>query len=171
MSKKGKSVEKETRRLMEGVADLVKRKGDGYKFKSKSKKKIKMVKKMCPHWIVRKGKEVPTVVADPEHPGYWRCAICKTRFRVQPEPLGEYYDVADRFLEQLNQLQFWSVKLGGNKEDTQMFLKLRALVPRYRKVAKQIHKRVNQREAWENNRQRSDLLSQFNMYSGFNYNP
>ena len=68
MAKKSKKVEKETRRLMEGIADIVKRKGDRYKFKSKNKKLIKKVKKTCPHWIMRKGKECATVIQDPEHP-------------------------------------------------------------------------------------------------------
>ena len=42
MSKKYK-VEKETRRLMESMADLVRKKGSGYKFKSKGKKAIKKI--------------------------------------------------------------------------------------------------------------------------------
>ena len=75
MAKKSKKVEKETRRLMEGIADLVKKKGDRYKFKSKNKKVIKKVKRTCVHWIYRKGKEVPTVIQDPERPGYWKCTI------------------------------------------------------------------------------------------------
>lgn len=169
MSKKNKKVEKETRRLMESVADLVKRKGNGYKFKHKSKKKIRQVKRICPHWIIRKGENCPTVIADPDRPGYWKCKICKTSFKVKPDPLNEYYEVADRFLEQVNQLQFWSVSMGGDKDDTEMFLRLRSLVPRYCKVAKQIHKRVNQRDAYENNRNRTDALAAFDMYQGFNY--
>ena len=54
-------------------------------------------------------------------------------------------------------------------EDTKMFLRLKESIPRFGKVSKQILKRVNQREAWEKNRERTDVMSQFNAYNGFNY--
>ena len=73
-------------------------------------------------------------------------------------------------LEYINQMQFWAVKLGGDAEDTKMFIRLKENLPRYNKVCKQILKRVNQREAWENNREKSDMLSQFDAYAGFHYN-
>lgn len=169
MAKKSKKVEKETRRLIESVTDLVKKKGDRYKFKSKNKKVIKKVKKSCVHWIYRKGKEVPTVIQDPENPGNWKCTICGASFPIKPVIYDEYRSNANKFLEYVNQMQFWAVKLGGDAEDTKMFLELRKDVPRFEKVTKQILKRVNQREAWEKNRQNSDSMSQFDIYSGFNY--
>lgn len=168
-SKKSKKVEKETRRLMESVTDLVKKKGDRYKFKSKNKKIIKKVKRSCVHWIIRKGKEVPTVIHDPEHPGNWKCTICGASFPVRPVDMDVYYDSTDKMLQYINQMQFWSVKLGGDAEDTKMFIKLKENLPRFAKVSKQILKRVNQRDAWEKNRERSDVMSQFDAYSGFNY--
>ena len=174
MAKKSKKVEKETRRLMEGIADLVKRKGDRYKFKSKNKKVVKKVKKTCVHWIMRKGKEVPTVMHNPEKPGYWKCAICGASFPIKPlESLDngktQYEVETENMLGLVNQMQFWSVKLGGDAEDTKMFIKLKELLPRYAKVSKQILKRVNKREEYENNKRRSDVMSQFDAYSGFNY--
>lgn len=169
MAKKSKKVEKETRRLMEGVADLVKKKGNRYKFKHKNKKLIKKVKKNCVHWIMRKGKEVPTVMNDPERPGYWKCAICGHSFPIKPVKIEEYKAVCNQMMEFVDQMQFWSVKLGGNADDTKMFIRLKESIPRYQKVAKQILKRVNQREQWENNRANSDILSQFDAYAGFNY--
>lgn len=170
MAKKKKRIEKETRRLMDGIADLVKRKGDKYKFKTKSKKKIKQIKRTCPHWTVYKGgEEGPATSRSEKDPKYWECGICHTRFLVRPEEIGEYKAVAEKMLEQINQVQFWAVKMGGDREDTEMFLKLRQLIPRYEKVARQIIRRVNKRERWEKNRKNSDSLAQFDAYSGFNY--
>lgn len=172
MAKKSK-IEKETRRLIEGISDLVKKKGDRYKFKSKKKKLIKKVKRTCVHWAIRKGKEVPTVVRDPEHPGNWKCAICGASFPIKPlqgENGENAYDkMTSQMLAAVNQIQFYSVKLGGDADDTKMFLQLKKMLPRYAKVSKQILKRINKREEFENNRKKSDAMSQFDMYSGFNY--
>lgn len=166
---KSKKVEKETRRLMESVGDLVKKKSDRYKFKSKNKKAIKKVKRTCVHWIIRKGKEVPTVIHDPEHPGNWKCTVCGASFPIKPSDLDTYHASCDQMLAFVNQMQFWSVKLGGDAEDTKMFIRMKESIPRFAKVSKQILKRVNQRETWEKNRERSDVMSQFDAYSGFNY--
>lgn len=169
MAKKSKKVEKETRRLMEGIADLVKRKGDRYKFKSKNKKLIKKVKKTCPHWIMRKGKECATVIQDPEHPNMWKCTICGATFPVKPAELSEYQRATNEMLAYVNQMQFWSVKLGGDADDTKMFIRLRQELPRFTKASKQILKQVNKRDAWEKRRERSDIMSQFSDYAGFGY--
>ena len=169
MAKKNKKVEKETRRLMESVTDLVKKKGDRYKFKSKNKKKIKQVKKTCVHWIIRKGKEVPTVVHDPERNGYWKCTICGASFPITPISNAEYTNTCNNMLELVNQMQFWSVKLGGNADDTKMFIRLRESIPRFQKASKHILKIVNKRDAWDKNRENSDVMSQFDAYSGYNY--
>lgn len=171
MAKKSKKVEKETRRLMEGIADLVKRKGDRYKFKSKNKKMIKKVKKTCPHWIMRKGKETPTVIPDPEKQGYWKCTICGASFPIKPADLDEYRRATNEMLSYVNQMQFWSVKLGGDADDTKMFIRLRQELPRFTKVSKQILKQVNKRDAWENRRERSDIMEQFSDYAGFGFRP
>jgi len=167
--KKSKKVEKETRRLIEGIADLVKKKGDGYKFKSGKKKQIKKVKKTCVHWIIRKGKEVPTVDPDPTNPGNWKCSICGCSFPVRPATREEYHQVANQFLGHVNQLQFWSVKMGGNADDTKLFLQLKNMIPRYLKVQKNILKAVNKRQEWEDRKTQSDSLSQFDGYAGFSY--
>jgi hypothetical protein len=174
MAKKSKKIEKETRKLIESIGDMVKRKNGRYKFKSKNKKIVKKVKKTCVHWIMRKGKEVPTVVHDPENPGMWRCAICGAKFPIKPlapteDGRSAYQVAANDMLGLVNQMQFWSVKLGGDAEDTKMFIKLKELLPRYAKVSKQILKRINKREEYENNRKRSDVMSQFDAYAGFNY--
>ncbi len=170
MSKK-KKVDKEVRKIMEAVSDLVKRKGDRYKFKSKSKKKVKEVKKNCIHWIMRKGKEYPLVTLDQNHPGYWRCTLCGAIFPIRPLDLPNYNQSINVVLENANQMLFWSVKLGGDSDDTRMFLRLKNDLLRLKKVTKQILKQINKREAIENNRGRTDALAQFDSYSGFNYRP
>lgn len=168
MAKKAKKVEKETRRLMEGITDLVKKKGDRYKFKSKNKKIVKKVKKTCVHWIIRKGKEVPMVYNDPERPGYWKCP-CGYSFPIKPATIDDYNAHVDQMLEDINQILFFAVKLGGDADDTKMFIRLKQDLPRFKKVAKQVHKGVNQRQQFEANKERSDVLSQFDAYAGFNY--
>lgn len=171
MAKKSKKVEKETRRLMESIADLVKKKGDRYKFKTKSKKQIKRIKKTCPHWITRKGKDVPTVSKDPNNPNNWKCNICGSTFPVEPLKLEEYEAATASMLSLVNQIQFYSVKLGGDASDTKMFLNLKQNLPRFNRVAKQVLKRVNQRQAWEQNKKKSGSLDQFSAYGGFEYKP
>jgi hypothetical protein len=170
MAKKSKKIEKETRRLIEAVSATIRRKNDRYKFKSKKKKVIKQVKRTCVHWIIRKGKEVPTVVNDN---GQWKCQVCGATFPIKPleavNGKSAYEIETEKMLALVNQIQFWSVKLGGDAEDTKMFLQLRKMLPRYAKVSKQILKRVNTREEYENRSKSSDIMSQFDAYSGFNY--
>ena len=171
MAKKSKRVEKETRRLIESVTDCVKKKGDRYKFKTKNKKVVKKIKKSCVHWIYRKGKEVPTVIQDPNRPGYWKCMICQKSFPIKPDQAIDYKNAVDKILEYTDQMQFYSVRLGGDAEDTKMFLSLKKNLPRFEKVSRQILKRVNQREAFEKNRANGDAMSQFDIYNSFSYNP
>ena len=166
--KKSKKVEKETRRLIEGITDLVKKKGDGYKFKSGKKKQIKKVKKTCVHWLIRKGKEVPGVTQD-ANPANWKCGVCDVTFPIRPATPDEYKDNANMMLAYVNQLQFWSVNMGGDASDTKLFLQLRALIPRYLKVQKNILKAVNKRQEWEDRRTQTDSLTQFNSYAAFSY--
>lgn len=162
-------VEKETRKLMEAVSDLVKKKGDRYKFKSKKKKLRKEVKKTCVHWIIRKGKEVPTVLEASNNPGNWECKICSAQFPIKPAELIEYQNVIRQTLAYVNQMQFLSVKLGGDADDTKMFIQLRRLLPKFEKACAHILKAANKRQKWEDNRKKSDVMSQFGNYSGFNY--
>lgn len=162
-------VEKETRKLMEAISDLVKRKGDGYKFKSKKKKLRKEVKKTCVHWIIRKGKEVPTVKEAPNNPGNWKCKICSVEFPIKPEEDKVYQAAVQQMIGFVNQMQFLSVKLGGDADDTKMFLQLRKLLPKFGKACTNILKAANKRQLWEDNRKKSDVMSQFGSYSGFNY--
>ena len=162
-------VEKETRKLIEAMSDLVQKKGDRYKFKSKKKKLVKQAKKTCVHWIIRKGKEVPTVVESPTNPGYWRCKICEAEFPIRPAEANEYHTGIMQTLAYVNQMQFLSVKLGGDAEDTKMFIQLKKMLPRFEKVSKNILKAANKRQQWEDNRKKSDAMSQFDSYSGFNY--
>lgn len=170
---KSAKIEKETKRLIEAMSDLVKKKGDRYKFRSKKKKLVKKVKKSCVHWVLHKSRPTPTVVHDPERPGYWKCAICGASFPIKPlqgeDGHNAYQDASAKMLELVNQMQFWSVKLGGDADDTKMFLKLKVMLPRFAKTSKQILKHINKRNEFEENRKKQDSMSQFDMYSGFSY--
>ena len=170
MAKKNKKVEKETRRLMEGISAMIKKKGDGYKFKTKNKKKIKVIKKTCVHWKIDKnGHEVPAVEQSKTRPGYWKCKICNAEFPIIPVKEEQYDQACDIILEYVNQMQFWSVKLGGDADDTKMFLQLKKTIPRFKKVAHNIRKNVDRREKLENKRDKADTLSQFDAYGSYSY--
>lgn len=170
---KNSKIEKETRQLIESISDLVKKKGDRYKFKSKKKKLVKKVRKTCVHWVIRKGKPVPTVVRDEANPSCWRCAICGATFPIKPlqseNGVNAYQSKVDEMLGLVNQIQFYSVKLGGDAEDTKTLLKLKQLLPKYAKMSRNIIKHINKREEFENQKKRQDSMSQFSAYSGFNY--
>lgn len=168
---KQKKVEKETRKVIEAISDLIKRKGDHYKFKSGKKKTIKKMRKSCVHWIVRKGKVIPAVMHDPNMPGYWRCTVCQASFPVRPVEPEEYVETTKALLSHINQLQFWSVKMGGDADDTKLFIQMKNLLPRYLKVQKNILKNINKRQEWEDRKTKSDGFGQFDSYSGFNYRP
>lgn len=174
MAKKSKKIEKETRRLIEGVSDLVKIKSGKYKFKSKNKKQIKKMLKNCPHWIIRKGKEVPSVVKDNNDPSKFKCLICKKSWPIKPLPGVEskekpYKAEAERMLEFVNQIMFWAIRLGGDKEDTKMFLRLKNDLPRFGKVAEAVAYRMVKRSKYEDNKAKT-ATHQFDAYSGYGYN-
>jgi len=171
MAKKDK-VEKETRRVMESVAELIKRKGDHFKFRTKKKKQIRKIKLSCVHWIMRKGKGMPTVNKDTDNPGNWKCTICGASFPIRPtDTIEDFNEIANKFLGYVNQSQFWAVKMGGDKEDTKMFLQLRTLIPRQMKVYKNIHKQIRKQREWDEKRTQIDPVSQLQMgYTGYSYN-
>lgn len=169
MAKSAKKVEKETRKLLEGTNDIIKKKNGRFKFKIKGKKQIRAAKQRCFHWIIRKNKEVPLVRSDIGPSGYWKCTLCGKVFPIRPKELDTYINDAEQFMQDVEQMAFWSVRMGGDKEDTKMFLALKANVPRFLKASKNILKEVNKRDAWDKNRQKTDLLSQFDAYSGYSY--
>lgn len=162
-------VDKETRKIMEAVNDLIKRKGDRFKFKTKNKKMIKKVKRDCVHWIIRKGKEMPTLEHDPNNGSNWRCKICGASFPIVPMSEADYKSRFDEAKSLVDQLLFYSIKLGGDADDTKMFIQTRRCLKACAKTAKPITKQINKRDQMERNRQNTDDLSQFNTYSGFTY--
>ena len=204
MNKNIKKVEKETRRLMEGISDLIKKKRGShgeYKFKSKSKKQVRKIKRTCVHWMVHKGKILPAVISDSTRSGYWRCQICGRRFPIAPLPYNKddivkklntgvtdsnqlvdrddprvlnmynnsYEGISERMLEIVDQMQFWGVRLGGDAEDTKMFLKLKELIPRFEKAAKQIKKVMKSKEDLDKKNKNQDATARFDNFAGFNY--
>lgn len=173
MAKKSKKIEKETRKLIEAITDLTKKKGNRYKFRTKDKKTVKEYKLICPHWRYKKPDsredEVPAVVRHPIHNDYWQCKICGATWPVNPGEPEDYEKAVDDVLECINQIQFWAVKMGGDAEDTRMFIKLRKNLPRFKKVSRQVLKRVHKRAQWEENRKKTDALAQFDAFSSFNF--
>ena len=174
MAKKSKKIEKETLRLIEGMSDFVKKKRDGtYKLRTKKKKQVRTIKRNCVHWTIQKGKEIPTVTMDNANPGHWKCKICGAIFYIRPDK-GKMDNVIDDFnidevIKEVNQAQFFGVKMGGNADDTRLFLKLKALLPKFKKARRNLLKQVNKRQEFEDRKTHTDTLSMFDSYSGFNY--
>lgn len=171
MGKKKSKMEKEVRRLVEATTDMTRKKNGTYRFKGKNKKRVKKIKKKCVHWIIRKGKEVPTTIQDPAIPGNWKCTLCGHSFPIKPLSMNEYQSTTRQVLSYVDQMLFWSVKLGGDMDDTKMFLSLKENLPRFEKVTRTITKRLNKIDSFEKNRSKSNALDQFNNFSAFNYKP
>ena len=169
MAKKSKKIEKVTRGIMDSTGNLVKRKGDRYKFRNVKKREIKQVKKHCIHWIMRKGVEVPTLIPDPANPANWKCAICGAVFPIHIREEEEYKNNINKIIEDINQLQFWSVKFGGNKEDTRLFLELKVRLTRFAKVQRNLIKQVDKRAHFEDRKKSTDTIGQFDSYAGFQF--
>ena len=85
--------------------------------------------------------------------------------------MDQYQSTTRQVLSYVDQMLFWSVKLGGDMDDTKMFLSLKENLPRFEKVTRTITKRLNKIDSFENNRSKSNALDQFNNYSAFNYKP
>ena len=174
MAKKRMKVEKETRRLIEGISDLIKRKREQFKFKTKKKKVIKRVKLTCVHWTLYKGKEHPAVKSDINDPSKWRCGICGKSFPKNPssnDPAkkDEYRTTANKLLEFVNQSQFFAVFMGGDKDDTKLFLQLKSAIPRYIKVHRRIMKQLEKHKL-DNNKSKSNVMNQFDSWdTGYSY--
>lgn len=166
-----KRVEKETRRLIESVSETVKKKGNSYKFKSKNKKVVKKIKKTCVHWVYHKKKEVPALDQHPTKTNWWKCSICGAEFPIIPLNPEDYKEPVDYTLALVNQIQFYAVMLGGDADDTRMFLRLKKDLPDFEKVARRVAKKINQKEKFERNRANGTSMSQFDMYAGFGYHP
>lgn len=165
---KSKKIEKETRRLIESISDILKYRDGGYKFKGVKKKTIREMKKNCPHWIIRKGEEQPAVEERPDSPGFWTCKICGKQMRIKPFTEEEYEQACESFLSMVNQLFLLSVRMGGDSSDTKVFLKLKDLVPRLNKIARNELRQLNKREEFEQ-RRREEHASEFENFTSYSY--
>jgi hypothetical protein len=168
MSKKNQ-IEKETRRLIEGISDLVKKKGEVYKFRTKKKKQIRRIKRTCVHWTIRKGKPIPCLTKDSSNDTNWRCSICNAVFPISPMDEDDFNKVSSQMLGHVNQAQMIGVKMGGDAEDTKLFLRLRGDLPRFQKIRNRIVKRATKIQHLEEQKNNSDSLSQFDSFSGYTY--
>lgn len=169
MAKRSKKIEKETRRLIESISDLVRKKDNQYKFRGTKKKEVRQIKRTCVHWIIRKGKEYPAVEERPESPGFWTCKICGKNFRIKPFTPEEYHQINETYLSVVNQCFFYSVKMGGDASDTKVMVRLKELVPKFDKISRVMMKQLNKRQEYEDRRRQSDQGSQFGSFSSFNY--
>jgi transcription elongation factor Elf1 len=169
MAKK-RRVEKSTRRFIERIADLIKEKGGKYKFRTKKKKQIKQIKKTCVHWtLTKKGQIEPVLVTDPDNPANWKCKICGAVFPVVPTTQEEVDAHFDWFMSYINQVQFYGVGMGGDKEDTNLLLQTKNLIPRVRKIGRNIIKQMEKKKEWEDRRSKTNKSSQFDGFGGFSY--
>lgn len=168
--KRSKKIDKETRKIIEAVSDLVKKKGnDTFKIKAK-KKQAKKIKMTCAHWIIHKGKECQTVTFNPENNEEWICNICHKTFPIKPLEPEQYDEVCRQFLQIVDQAFFYSVKLGGNGDDTKVFEILKKTVPQFNKIVKNEMKILDKRfkaSAVDNKKD----MNQFNAYAGLNIRP
>lgn len=166
--KNAKKIEKETRKVIEAISDLVRRKNDTYKFKGK-KKQIKEVRKTCVHWIIRKGITSPTIMTLDTSPDKWTCKVCKKSFPKAIKEISEYQAIINAFEEIVNQCFFYSVNMGGNSDATKVFLTLKRLLPKYQRITTNLMKRIKKRDTYENRRMNSDIVNQFGNYSAITY--
>lgn len=169
--KKIKNMDKELRRHLEATSDMIKKKGNKFKFKNGkgSKKVVKKLRKLCIHWIIRKGKAVPTVDSDGH--GNWKCYLCGHTFPILPKTEEEYDQIITNALEAVDQLVFLATHLGGDADDMKTFLHLKEDLPKLKKIAKEVVKQSNKREQFERNADDENAMSQFSSYSnGLNYN-
>ena len=169
MAKKSKKIEKETRRLIESISDLVRKKNNQYKFKGTKKKEVRRIKTTCVHWIIRKGKEYPAVEVRPESPEFWTCKICGKSFRIAPYTQEEYHNINASYESIVNQCFFYSVKMGGDASDTKVMIKMKEMIPRFDKISSSMMKQLDKRKEYENRRQQSDQGSQFTSFASYNY--
>lgn len=168
MSKKIR-LDKETRKLIESISDVVKYRKGKFKFKAKGKKTVKRIKRSCVHWFFTK-KISPAVEKHPENPMNWRCKICGASFPIRPGTLQEYREMTNNVISIVNQLQFWSIKMGGDADDTKLFIRLKNDLVKLKRAEKTILNQVNKRQAFESNKNREDgSISQFDDYNGFSY--
>jgi len=167
--KRSAKIEKDTRRLIESVSDLVRKKDNRYKFKGVKKKEIRQVKRSCVHWIIRKGKEYPAVEVLKESPNFWTCKICGKQFPITPLSEEEYREICQGMLSIVNQIFFYSVKMGGDSSDTKVLLRLKELLPKFEKLSTSVVRQLDKRQKLEATRREAETSSQFNPYSSYNY--
>ena len=151
------------------MTDLLKKRRDGYGFRKGNKRAVKKAKKLCVHWMSKKGRPVPMVHTDEHNPANWKC-ICGASFPIKPLSQDEYRRAADEFLSHVNQIAFWSVMMGGDKDDVKIISRLKQIIPEFKKIEKGVVKAMNKRHEFEERKKNTDAMGQFDSYSGFNYN-
>jgi hypothetical protein len=170
--KKGNShkIEKGTRKIIEGISDLIK-KTDSGEFKLKCKKKdAKKILRTCAHWRINKNKTLPAVVPCKDDASKWQCRICGKRFPINTYSPEEAKERCEEFLEIVNQCFFYSVKMGGDESDTKTFETLKRMVPRFIKIYNNSMKQLRKKQLADDSKHglEGDFNS-FNIYSHLNF--
>ena len=174
MSKKNnkKKLDKTTRHVLEAFSDVIRQTENGefrLKGKGHSKKQIKKLRRSCMHWRISKNKIVPMVERSPENPDYWRCKGCGEEFPICPLPEDEYDKIVDNFLAIVNQMCIFSVRMGGDSEDTKLLIEFKHMIPKFEKVAENILKQLNKRERMEHQSESYGRETPFDDYNSFGY--
>lgn len=172
MAKKNKArIDKNTRKIIENISDLIsKRKnGDGFKIKAKGKQ-VKQIKRTCAHWMFRKGKLLPAVAVSNEIKGELKCLICGKTFPENSLTPEEANDMCRAFLQMVDQAFFFSVKMGGDASDAKIFETLKRVVPRFNKIYNNEMKHLNKFIKQEQQRKENlDGLNQFDAYGSLRF--
>ena len=170
--KKRSKVNKETRALIEALTDMTKRSGNAYKFKSGAKKKaVRRAKKTCVHMRISKGRETPALEINPQNSEEFRCLICGATFPQAPLDQQEYDDAFVKVLKYINQIQFYANALGCDSEDSRLIIQLKASIPTFMKIQRNVRNDTIKRQKFEDNRANTNNMSQFDMGSGYSYLP
>lgn len=174
MSKKGdkKKLDKTTRHVLEAFSDVIKQDDNGefkLKAKGRSKKQLKKLKRSCMHWRIVKNKIVPMVEESAEHPGYWHCKGCGEYFPIRPLTDNEYSDLIEKFLSIVNQMCIFSVRMGGDSDDTKMLIEFKHMIPKFEKVAENILAQLNKREQMQSQSESYGRETPFDDYNTFGY--
>lgn len=118
----------------------------------------KILREQCAHWSTRKNNKLsPSVSKDDNEQNNWRCNFCGASFPIRPVDLEKRIQTYNDFLEQLNQLQFYSVKLGDDiGQHKELFSTLKKFLPQYLELQGAVINAVNKRMLYQEKLERSN---------------
>ena len=168
-------VERETRKLIKTVTSLIKKvsANNEFKFKKKeSKKYVKRVKRLCPHWYLNKrGDETPALHPSKGEPEYHECGICNALIRKRLYDMEEVDEGIGEFLKIINQMEFFAIALGSDRDTISRCTQLKELIPGFRQDCKLVVKHVKDKNkvSSDKNKEEMSLNDTFRMYRSIRY--